>query len=167
MASYFKKNKKAINMTEKYEEDFKNINICRFCEKEILCDKICDHCRLTGKNRGPTHIKNNFKVTQNKCNIISFRFHNFSYYDCHLFFEKLVDKKSDQVKIDNLAKTNEEYVSVSDGCIEFIGCFRFFSNSLGSLVKTIIDNSHETLKDSEEESVDKDDKLKVVNEKSS
>ena len=126
---------------------------------------MCDHCHLTGKNRGPAHSKINFKVTQDKCNINPFRFHNFSYNDCHLFFEKLVDKKHDKVKFDNLPKSNEEYVSVSYGCIKFIGSFRFLSNSLGSLVKTLIDNSHETLKNLEEENVDKDDKLNVVNGK--
>ena len=49
MAFYFKNTKKDIIMTEQDEEDFKNDNICRFCEKEILSDKVRDHCHLTGK----------------------------------------------------------------------------------------------------------------------
>ena len=44
MAFYFKKTKKDIIMTEEDEEDYKNDNICRFCEKEILSDKVRDHC---------------------------------------------------------------------------------------------------------------------------
>ena len=36
MAFYFKNAKKDIIMTKKVEEDFKNDNICRFCEKKIL-----------------------------------------------------------------------------------------------------------------------------------
>ena len=55
MAFYFKNTKKDIDMTKENEEDFKNNNICRFCEKEILSDKVRDHCHLTGKYRGPAH----------------------------------------------------------------------------------------------------------------
>ena len=46
---YFKNTKKDIMMTEEDEEDFKNNDICRFCEKKIESDKIRDHCHLTGK----------------------------------------------------------------------------------------------------------------------
>ena len=48
MAFYFKNTKKDIIMTQEDEEDYKNNNNCRFCEKEILSDKIRDHCHLTG-----------------------------------------------------------------------------------------------------------------------
>ena len=39
------------------------------------------------------------------------------------------------------------------------------SSSLDSLVKTLVDNSHKTLKISKEEIVDKDEILNIVNEK--
>ena len=52
MAFYFKNTNKDIIMTEQDEEDFDNNNICRFCEKEIISDKVRDHCHLTGKYRG-------------------------------------------------------------------------------------------------------------------
>ena len=45
---YFKNTKKAITMTEKDEEDVKIINICRFCETNIECDKVRDNRHLTG-----------------------------------------------------------------------------------------------------------------------
>ena len=80
-------------MTEEDQEVFKNINICRFCEKNVESDKVRDHCQLTGKNRGPAHSKCNIDVTQNRKNFIPFIFHNFSNYDCLLFFKKMVDKK--------------------------------------------------------------------------
>ena len=38
MAFYFKNIKKDIIMTEEDEEDYKNNNICGFCEKEIVSD---------------------------------------------------------------------------------------------------------------------------------
>ena len=83
---YSKKTKKYIILTEKDEEDFRNNNICRFCEKEILADKIHDHCHLTGRYRGPVHTYCDINVTQDQSNFILFIFHNFSNYDCHLFF---------------------------------------------------------------------------------
>ena len=36
MAFYFKETKKDIIMTKENEEDFKNSNICRFCEKKNI-----------------------------------------------------------------------------------------------------------------------------------
>ena len=93
MNFYLKNTKKYIIMTEKNEEDFKNLNICRFCEKEIFSDKVRDHCQLTGKYRGPAHSKCNINVTQKQNNFIPFKFHNFSKYDCHMFFKKSVDEK--------------------------------------------------------------------------
>ena len=40
MAFYFKNTKKDIIMKQKDEEDYRNDNICRFCENEILSDKV-------------------------------------------------------------------------------------------------------------------------------
>ena len=85
MAFYFKNTKKDIIMSKKDEEKYRNDNICRFCEKEILSDKVRDHCHLTGKYRGPAHSKCNINVTQDKSKFIPFIFHNFSNYDCHVF----------------------------------------------------------------------------------
>ena len=86
MAFYFKETKKDIIMTQKDEEDSKNNNICRFCEKNIESDKFRDHCHLTGKYRGPSHNVCNINVKQKDSNFIPFAFHNFSNYDCHMFF---------------------------------------------------------------------------------
>ena len=88
MAFYFKNTKKDIIMKKENEEDFKNNNICRFCEKNIESDKVRDHCHLTGKYRGPAHSNCNINVTQKQSNFIHFIFHNFSNYDCHTFFKK-------------------------------------------------------------------------------
>ena len=125
MAFYFKKTKKDIIMTEENEEDYKNDNICRFCEKNIESDKVRDHCHLTGKYRGPAHSKCNVNVTQKQSNFIPFIFHNFSNFDCHKFFKKLVEKKKDKVDFEIIPKTNEEYISVTYGCIRFIDSYRF------------------------------------------
>ena len=91
MGFYFKNTKKDIIMTEKDVEHYRNKNICRYCEKEVLFHKVKDHCHLIGKYRGPTHQSCDINVTQNKSNFFPFVFHNFSNYDCHLFLKKLVD----------------------------------------------------------------------------
>ena len=162
MAFYFKNTNKDIIMTQEDEEDYKNNNICRFCEKEILSDKVRDHCHLTGSYRGPAHSKCNINVTQKQSNFIPFIFHNFSNYDCHMFSKKLVDKKKDKVDFDIIPKTNEEYLSVTYGCIRFIDSYRFLSNGLDSLVKTLVDNSHKTLGDLKKEIDDNDYILNIV-----
>ena len=149
-------------MTEENEEDFRNDNVCRFCEKEIIPDKVRDHCHLTGSYRGPAHNTCNINVTQKQSNFIPFIFHNFSNYDCHMFFKKLVDKKKDKVDFDIIPKTNEEYISVTYGCIRFIDSYRFLSSSLDLLVKTLVDNSNKTLKNLKKEIVDNDEILDIV-----
>ena len=42
-------------------------------------------------------------------------FHNFSNYDCHMFFKKLVDIEKDKIEFIIISKTNEEYISVTYG----------------------------------------------------
>ena len=49
------------------------------------------------------------------------------------------------------------------GCIRFIDSYRFLSSGLDSLVKTLVDNSHKTLKNLKEETVDNDEILNIVN----
>ena len=78
-------------MTEKNEEDFKNNNNCRFCENEILSDKVRDHCHLTGKYTRPAHKICNINVTQKQSDFVPFIFHNISDYDSQIFFKRLVD----------------------------------------------------------------------------
>ena len=72
-------------MTEKDEKDYRNNNICRFCEKNIESVKIRDHCHLTRNYRGPAHSICNIAFTQDRSNFIPFIFHNFRNDDCHMF----------------------------------------------------------------------------------
>ena len=162
MAFFFKITKKDINMLEEDEEEYRNNNFCRFCEQIIESVKVRDHCHLTGKYRGPAHSKCNFNVTQKQSNFIPFIFHNFSNYDCHMFFKKLVDKKRDKVDFEIIPKTNEEYIPVTYGCIRFIDSYRFLSSGLDALVKTLVDNSHKKLKKLKKEIVDNDYILNIV-----
>ena len=98
MAFYFKNTKKYMIMTEKVEKELDNNNVCRFCEKNIKSDKGRDHCQLTDIYRGPAHNTCYINVKQKDSNFVPFVFHNFSFYDCDMFFKKLVDLKNDKVK---------------------------------------------------------------------
>ena len=46
------------------------------------------------------------------------------------FCKKLVDKRKDKVDFDIIPKTNEEYISVTYGCIRFIDSYRFLAIGL-------------------------------------
>ena len=133
-------------MTKEDEDDYRKNNICRFCEKEIVSDKVRDHCHLTGKYRGPAHYTCNINVKQKDSNFISFAFHNFSNYDSHMFFKRLVDLKNDKVKFKIIPKRNEEYIVVKYGCIRFIDSYRFLSESLDKLVKNLDEDDFKFLK---------------------
>ena len=146
MTFYFKNTNKDIIMTQEDEEGYRNNDFCRFCEKYFESDKVRDHCHLTGKYRGPAHSICNINVFQKQSNFIPFIFHNFSNYDCHMFFKKLIDKKNDKVKFDIIPKTNEEYISVTYGCIRFIDSYRFLSSGLDSLVKNLDEDDFKILK---------------------
>ena len=146
MTFYFKNTNKDIIMTQEDEEDFINNNICRFCEKENIADKVRDHCHLTGKYKVPAHNTCNINVTQKQSSFIPLIFHNFSNYDFHMFFKKLVDKKNDKIKFDIIPRTNEEYIPVTYGCIRFVDSYRFLSSGLDSLVKNLDKNDFEILK---------------------
>ena len=76
----------------------------------------------------------------------------------------MVDKKIEKINFKILPEANEEYISVTYGCIRFMDSRRFLSSSLDSLVKTLVDNSYKTLKGLEEAIVDNDEKLNFVNE---
>ena len=82
-----------------------------FVKKRKKSDKFRDHCHLTSKYRGSAYTKCNINVKQKDSKSIPFIVHSFSNHDCHLFFNKLVDKKNDKLKFDINPKTDEEYIS--------------------------------------------------------
>ena len=97
MNFWFINTKKDIIMTQENEQNFETNKICRYCEKYIELDKVRDHCHLTGKYRGPAHNECNIEVKQKDSNFITIGLHNFSNYDCLMFFKTLADTKKDNV----------------------------------------------------------------------
>ena len=53
------------------------------------------------------------------------------------FFKTLIDEKPDYINLSVIPKTNEEYISVTYGCLRFIDSYRFLDGSLDELVKTL------------------------------
>ena len=91
MAFYSKNTKKDIIMTDEEEEFYRKNDVCQFCgKKKFESDIVRDHCHLTGKYRGPAHNACNDNVTQKQSTSRPFLFHNFSNYDCHMFFKRLI-----------------------------------------------------------------------------
>ena len=70
----------------------------------------------------------------------------------------------DKVEFDIIPRTNEEYISISYGCIKFVDSYKFLSGSSDSLVITLIDNIHRTLKSLKKQIVLDGNMLKIVNE---
>ena len=80
-------------MAGEFQKHFGNNSICRLCGKEILVDKVRDHCHFTKNYRGQVHFKCIRNLKQKQSNFIPVVFHNFSNCDCHLFLKNLVDKE--------------------------------------------------------------------------
>ena len=70
--------------------------------------------------------------------IISTFFHNFSGYDCHLFFEQLLTE-SYNPKYDPtiLPKSLENYFLIRIGCLRFLDSYRFLPSSLQNLIASL------------------------------
>ncbi len=115
--------------------DLENNNTCWLCEKDVV-DKARDHDHLTEKYRGVACNNCNLNAKQGLSNFVPVLFHNFSGYDCHMFFRELYEKKED-IPVKVLPKTDELYISVDFGCIRFMDSLRFLSSSLDQLVKSL------------------------------
>ena len=92
------------------KKNFTKITFVDFVKKDLKFDKVEDHFHRTCKGRGPAnqnYLNNN---TQKQCDFVSFILHNFSNYDCHVFFKKLNDKTKNKVDLDVIPIADEEYI---------------------------------------------------------
>ena len=98
---------KPIIMTQADEENYNNTNECWICERDIIEDKVRDHCHITGKYKGAAHKKSNLKLKiPKKLPVI---FHNLEGYDGHSIFRKL--NNFDNINIKLIPKSTEKYTS--------------------------------------------------------
>ena len=120
---------------------------CWLCEKEFQPKNIKenpivrDHCHLTGIFRGLAHNNCSLNTRKAHTSFVPILFHNFSGYDCHLIFEKLVNMATEKnIKIndnDIIAKSSENYISVKIGFLKFLDSYRFLDASLGKISTTL------------------------------
>ena len=144
MKTYFK-NELGINLDTIQKNYYQTT--CWFCEKEFKPkDKkenpiVKDHYHLTGGFRGLAHNNCNLNTRKAHTSFVPILFHNFSGYDCHLIFEKLVNmaaKKNIRInENDIIAKLSENYISVKIGCLKFLDSYRFLDASLDKLSTTL------------------------------
>ena len=144
MKTYFK-NELEINfdtIPENYDQ-----TTCWLCEKEFKHKDlkenpiVKDHCHLTGRFRGLAYNSCNLNTRKAHTSFVTILFHNFSGYDFHLIFEKLVNMATEKnIKInenDIIAKSSENYISVKIGCLKFLDSYRFLDASLDRLSLTL------------------------------
>ena len=56
-------------------------------------------------------------------------------------------KKNDEVKFDNIPKTVEDYISLSNGGIRFIDSFQFLASRIDSFVRTLNSDKFKVLEE--------------------
>ena len=99
MKTYFK-NELEIDLVTIPEND--NQTTCWLCEKEFKPKDlkenpvVRDHCHLTGRFRGLAHNNCNLNTRKAHTSFVPILFHNFSGYDCHLIFEKIINMATEK-----------------------------------------------------------------------
>ncbi|XP_058981533.1 uncharacterized protein LOC131803829 [Musca domestica] len=166
--TYLSKTVPMISLSQTELDDFNSSTVCHICEKELGNDRVKDHCHLTGKYRGAAHNECNLKYHVSK--FVPIFFHNFSSYDCHLFFKELIHfdgeikviplNKELYVSMSYFTKMNNDSNEMVDHNssvnsknkwrnkfeLRFLDSFRFMSSSLDSLAKNLPKNAFQAVR---------------------
>ena len=97
-----------LKLTPAEQISFDKAETCHICKKELLTDKVRDHCHFTGQYRGAAH--NSCNLQCRKPMILPIIFHNLQGYDAHLFIKQLACLPGDLTCIPS---TEEKYISFS------------------------------------------------------
>jgi len=142
---------------------FKKATVCHICESTITTTqkKVADHCHLTGMYRGAAHDECN-KLYYSRHEVSVF-FHNFQFYDSHLFIKALVKKQANR-NVSIIPSTDENYISVSKSIemnrknpavgnnkhvylnVRFKDSLKFLSGSIDALSKNLKPDDFKNLK---------------------
>ena len=95
-------------------------NYCRFCGKSKISNEVRDRCHSTGKYRGPALNKCNIDVKQKQSSFIPFFFVISVIMIVNCPSKNSLIGKRTKTALHFVPKTNEEYISVTYGCIRFI-----------------------------------------------
>ena len=107
-------------------------DICHICNKNCV-DKVRDHCRQTGRYRGPACIICNLNYKHQ--NFITVIFHNGKGYDFNLLFNKIFKQNNSRRRIDILPSTNGKARMFRVGVLKFIDNYSFLTMSLDKMPK--------------------------------
>ena len=138
----------SLRLTRQEQISFDKAETCHICKKELLSDKVRDHCHFTGQYRGAAH--NSCNLQCKKPMILPVIFHNLQGYDAHLFIKQLAYLPGE---LNCIPSTEEKYISFSKKIkvdeyksrrtgemvslyfeIRFIDSLKFLQTSLANLV---------------------------------
>ena len=127
----FKHNEKTIFTEEDklYQETNSN---CHICSKTCI-NKVRDHCRQTGKCRGPACKICNLRYKEQ--NFIPVIFHNDSGYDFNLLYSELFKENNDKRKVDNIPLAAGISKMFSIGFLKFLDSYNFLAMPLDQMAK--------------------------------
>ena len=147
----FYRRRKPLKLTQDEQKSFGKAKFCHICNKELLKDKVRDHCHFTGQYRGAAH--NSCNLQCRKPFTLPVIFHNLQGYDAHLFIKQLASLPGD---LNCIPSTEEKYISFSKKIkvdeyrskktgqmmslyfeIRFIDSFKFLQTSLANLVSNL------------------------------
>ena len=148
-----------LELTPAKQISFDIAETCHICRKELLTDKVRDHCHFTGQYRGAAH--NSCNLQCRKPMILPVIFHNLQGYDAHLFIKQLACLPGE---LNCIPSTEEKYISFSKKIkvdeykskrtgetvslyfeLRFIDSFKFLQTSLANLVGNLQpDDFHNT-----------------------
>ena len=144
----FYRRPKPLRLTRDEQKLFDEAETCHICNKELLADKVRDHCHFTGHYRGAAH--NSCNLQCRKPLVLPVIFHNLQGYDAHLFIKQLASLPGE---LNCIPSTEEKYISFSKSIkvdeymsnktgqmvpinfeIRFLDSFKFLQTSLANLV---------------------------------
>ena len=147
----FYRRRKPLKLTQDEQKSFGKAKFCHICSKELLKDKVRDHCHFTGQYRGAAH--NSCNLQCRKPFTLPVIFHNLQAYDAHLFIKQLASLPG---KLKCIPSTEEKYISFSKKVkvdeymskkfdkmmpiyfeIRFIDSYKFLQTSLANLVSNL------------------------------
>ncbi|XP_065665454.1 uncharacterized protein LOC136086885 [Hydra vulgaris] len=138
---------KKMIFTNENKHDFNAVISCHICGKDLVKDKVRDHCHITGKYRGAAHQNCNLSYKIPK--FFPVLFHNLSGYDSHIFIKKLSGGKlscipnneknyisfSRKIKVDEYIKEGNKFEVKRE--LRFLDSYRFMPSSLNALSKNL------------------------------
>ena len=139
--TYYSKANKTVKLNPKQKLDFETATRCYFCNKEFATElKIREHNHFNGKYRGASCQSCNTKEGKSS-KIIPLFFHNGSGFDFHFIVEHLAAFEDKYNKMTVLAKTSEDYISITYGSyyrkLVFLDSYRFLQKGLASVGESL------------------------------